>query len=120
MSNVADGTGESEHVVQFYESDDLLCDQVASFLGAGLLAGDPLVVIVTEAHRDAISGRLRARGFDVDGVCAGKQMIILDAEETLARFMVGAHPDAALFSAALGELLDGAVPTVGRPQRLRA
>src|SRR5205807_2644981 len=83
-------------------------------------AGDPLVVIVTETHRDAISGRLRARGFDVDGVCAGKQMIILDAEETLARFMVGAHPDAALFSAALGELLDGAVPTVGRPQRLRA
>src|SRR5689334_8512499 len=110
MSNVADRAGSAEHVVQFYESDDRLCDRVASFLGAGLLAGDPLVVIATGAHRDAISGRLRSRGFDLDGACADKQVLLLDAEQTLARFMVGAHPDAARFSATVGALLDGALP----------
>ena len=35
-----------------------------------------------------------------------QQLVILDAEETLSKFMVGGMPDAALFKTAVGDLID--------------
>jgi hypothetical protein len=53
------------HSVQFYESDDFLRDSVADFVGHGLVAGEPVIVIATEQHRGAFAGALAARGLDV-------------------------------------------------------
>src|SRR3954463_5302772 len=94
------------HDVQFYEDEDFLCETVASFLGAGLLAGEPVVVIATEAHREAFCERLRARSIDVARACMSGQLRLLDARETLAQFMVGDEPSPERFRAVLGGVLD--------------
>src|SRR5579883_3190045 len=59
----ADAAG---HIVQFYESDALLLDAVAEFLGAALQRGDAAISIATEAHRAGIEERLREKGLDLD------------------------------------------------------
>jgi hypothetical protein len=40
-----------DHLVQFYESDDFLCERVASFLCAGVRQGEPVVIVATGDHR---------------------------------------------------------------------
>lgn len=52
------------HVVQFYEADNSLLDDVSRFIGTALGAGDSAIVIATEPHRLEIHRRLGARGFD--------------------------------------------------------
>jgi signal transduction histidine kinase len=88
-----------DHVVQFYEKDDFLCDRVADFLEDGLRAGEPAVVIATDAHRAAISGSLQGRGCDLERVT------FLDARETLDLFMSGGMPDGHRFVAAISDTL---------------
>jgi signal transduction histidine kinase len=96
------------HRVQFYESEDFLASTVADFLAAGLSVGQPLVVIATEAHRRAFARELKVEGFDVDGASRTGQLVLLDARETLATFMVGATPDGERFRAIVGAVLDTA------------
>jgi hypothetical protein len=87
------------HSVKFYETPESLCDIVAAFLGEGLLSLQPALVIATPEHRNGILDGLRRRHFDVDSLLAAEDLILLDAEEMLAGFMVNGMPDAALFTA---------------------
>jgi hypothetical protein len=45
----------ASHIVQFYEHESFLFAAVADFLVAGLQNGQPVLAIVTEPHRPAIS-----------------------------------------------------------------
>jgi signal transduction histidine kinase len=94
------------HIVQFYEDDDFLCEAVAQFLAAGLLEGEPVCVIATEAHREELAARLGRRGLPIDEARARGQLAWLDAHETLARFMVGDMPDWRLFNEVLGTVVE--------------
>jgi hypothetical protein len=85
-------------------------------VAAGLCAGDGIVVIATPSHRRALDGRLRARGMDLEHVCATDQYIALDAAEALASFMVGGWPDDARFKTLVTQLLARAGRN-GRPVR---
>ena len=79
------------HSVQFYEDETFLVRTLREFLTAGLKAGDRIVVIATKSHRDAFLAAIdqrRARDAIADG-----QLTLLDATETLAKFMVGDMPD---------------------------
>jgi signal transduction histidine kinase len=93
-------------MVTFYESDDALCDVVAQFLESGLAGGEPVVVIATEQHRRGVSERLAARGLDLSFAYAADRLVLLDAEETLSRFMVESMPDQLLFKNAIRPVLD--------------
>ncbi len=53
------------HVVRFYEHDDFLVATVADYLAEGLIAGQPIMAITTEERAAALTGRLRANGFDL-------------------------------------------------------
>lgn len=97
--------GEAEHVVQFYEADEFLLDAVANFIGPALAAGDAGIVVATTDHRRGLDERLRARGIDVDGALASEQYTLLDATETLARFMVDGVLDAGRFLEVFGGLI---------------
>ena len=97
---------EPSHIVQFYESDDFLCGLVADYLAAGIEAGEPAVVFAPEAHRDALRHALSAKGVDVDLASASEQLWLIDARETLARFMVGDMPDWELFETVVGGAID--------------
>lgn len=94
--------GETGHSVQFYESDDYVCDLVATFVAEGLSIGEPAVIMATEAHRRSFAQRLRQLGVDPDEA----PITMLDARETLNLFMNGAMPDETRFRAAVGDMLD--------------
>ncbi len=106
--------GDMNHVVQFYEDDAFLCDTVARFLGAGIVAGDPVVVIATDLRRHAFIQRMRANHLDADAALASGQLTMLDARETLAQFMVGDMPDWERFTATVGSVLERIAGTRGR------
>ena len=89
------------HAVQFYEDEAFLVETVAIFLAAGLRAGDRLVVIATEAHRNAF---LDALGADGRNARSSGQLTMLDAAETLDLFMVDGAPDRARFRNVLGRV----------------
>ena len=96
------------HVVQFYEQDSFLLDQLSRFIGTALGGGDAAVVIATKAHREGLSQRLKARGLDIAKAAKQGRYIALDAAETLASLSVGGQPDPERFVAIIGPVLERA------------
>lgn len=96
----APGTGSTGHfhAVRFYEDKASLCRTVADFLGEGVSLGQPGLVIATPAHREAVLAELRSRHIDVAAIEAAGDLLLLDAREVLATFMVDGMPDAKLFT----------------------
>jgi KaiC/GvpD/RAD55 family RecA-like ATPase len=97
------------HAVQFYGTDESLFTTVASFLSAGLVAGQPAVVIATPSHRIPIVRHLRERLIDCERALRNGDLVLLDAEATLDLFMVNDEPDEELFESNVGRLLDQAI-----------
>jgi PAS domain S-box-containing protein len=95
------------HLVQFYESDDDLFRAVAKFLRIGLSAGSPAIVIATREHARGFQQRLERDGVDVDGARAAGQLVLMDADETLSRFMRDGQPEPGLFRSEVGDLVSG-------------
>ncbi|AIE85891.1 PAS domain S-box protein [Fimbriimonas ginsengisoli] len=100
--------GACEHFVQFYEDDAVLGRSVGSFIGSALGAGSAGIVIATAEHRAVIEHELSSYGIDVSLVKGRNQYVPLDAEETLSKFIRDGWPDAEMFQAVLGPLMDKA------------
>jgi len=94
-----------DHAVQFYDDDDFLSASVATFVGAGLANGQAVVIIATEEHREAFRRALLRRGLDVDAACSSGQMVLRNARETLAAFLIDGTPDWELFQTQVGGLV---------------
>jgi signal transduction histidine kinase len=93
------------HVVQFYSNDSFLFDALSRYIGTALGAGDSAVVIATPAHVDGLNQRLRARGLDIARFMRSGRYFVLDAAETLAKFMRHGQPDPELFVKTVGDLV---------------
>lgn len=93
------------HAVRFYVDDTSLCRMVAGFIGDGLAAGQPAVVIATPSHSDSILEELHALSFDGDHLKSTGDLQLLDAERTLSSFMKAGSPDPVAFKNALGKVL---------------
>ena len=100
-------TRDSAHIVQLYDADRHLLDSLEAWVAGGLMLGESVLVIATPAHRRQLVQRLRAHHFDSTALQLAGSLALLDAEETLARFMRDGMPDTALFEAALGRLIEG-------------
>src|SRR5688572_21362168 len=96
----------ADHFVQFYDNDDALIRSLGVFLGGGLGAGEPALVVATAAHRCAVTAQLGKQGLDVSLLQARGKYLELDAAETLAKFMVDGMPDARLFEEVVGGILE--------------
>ena len=72
--------------------------------------GVPVVTVSRPAHRVAVDELLAACGVDADRARRDGRLTTLDADESMARFMVDGHPDPDLFAAFVAAL----VPTDGR------
>jgi hypothetical protein len=81
------------HMVQLYADDRLLIKNVSRYLWAGLKRGDGLLVLATAEHRHAFVRELQVLDTGTDGAVRDGRLVLLDAEETLARFMVDGQPD---------------------------
>ena len=103
------GTHPSEHLVQFYETDDFLLDAVSDFIGAGLGSGAACIVIATQAHREGLSHCLQVNGLDPTRAQAQGKYFALDAAETLSQFLVEGSPDPQRFAQVVGGVIERAV-----------
>jgi hypothetical protein len=98
--------GAGLHHVNLYEDERLLAVTVSEFLGQGLLDGEPAIVIATPAHAVSFCERLGERGFDVERLRADGRLVLLDARESLERFMVDGVPDWELFRTHFEAVID--------------
>jgi hypothetical protein len=106
-----------EHVVQIYENDEGFLDLLTGFVSNGVNVGECAVVIATTAHLKALDERLAASGYAVPSLISGTQYIPLDAEETLAKFMVNDWPDESLFHKVIREVI---MKAKGNSRKVRA
>jgi hypothetical protein len=68
----------------------------------------PVIVIATPLHRNGIEQRLLALGIDIASLQERGDLFLLDADETLAQFMVDGMPDAGRFTRTLVPVLEKA------------
>ena len=106
MSHATSANRTHHHAVQFYGTDKSLFVTVAGFLSEGLIANQPAIIIATAPHREAILDHLSERLIDCDQAIRNGDLVVLDAEDTLALFMVGDEPNAALFERNVGSLIE--------------
>lgn len=97
--------GETDHFVQFYESDEFLIESASGFVGSALKDGNMSVVIATPEHRYALQRKLVACGIDIETAEAAGRYVLLDAAETLSQFMVGDSPDPRRFNNTVGRVI---------------
>jgi signal transduction histidine kinase len=93
------------HTVQFYADDSFLLDGLSRFIGTALGAGDAAIVLATPAHREALERRLQDRGLSTAKSIRQGRYMVLDAMETLQKFMVDGFPDAARFREVVSSLV---------------
>lgn len=106
-----------EHFVQIYEADGVFMDTLAGFIGGALSQGDGAVVIATPGHRQELDRRLTIMGLHVDRAKSADQFLSLDAEETLAKFMIDGWPDEDKFADVVRNILQRAA---GDGRKVRA
>jgi MEDS: MEthanogen/methylotroph, DcmR Sensory domain len=107
----------SEHIAQFYENDTALIDTLTGFVGGGLKAGESTIIIATPGHLRSLEQRLVDSEVDLVSAILDDRYFALDAEATLASFMVDGGPDEQRFNLLLTQLLERA--TV-KDRRVRA
>lgn len=108
-----------EHAVQFYEDDAVLVESLTRFGGAGIEAGDNVVLIARAETLARFREALSTEAIDLDRVFRSRQLTFLDADETLDRLMDGDMPDVGRFLDVIGGTLFDT--THARPRRfLRA
>ena len=110
LKSVPDWTlvGHRAHAVQFYENDTFLIELLSRFIGASLVNGDAAIVVATARHREALTERLRALGFNLTVPLNQGRYVAFDAAETLSQFMRGGMADPVLFNEMMGPVLEDA------------
>jgi PAS domain S-box-containing protein len=93
------------HVVQLYTDDGFLLNVVSRFVGSALAVGDAVVVIATKDHREGLAQLLNDRGIDPVKAISQGRFILLDALETLSKFMVNGSLDEKRFIDTIGSAM---------------
>jgi hypothetical protein len=94
-----------DHVLQIYEDNDVFMEMLAGFVGSGINAGDSVIIIATPVHITSLEKRLNAHGINIEALVKADCYIPLDAEKTLAKFMVNNWPDETLFMELVSDLI---------------
>ena len=89
---------QGDHIVQTYQDPAFLADAVAEYLGTGLRRGEAAIVIARPSHSARFLETLGGAG-------EPGQLLVLDAEETLARFMSNGMPQWNAFHEVIGGLI---------------
>ncbi len=107
-----------QHAVQFYDDERYLFGVVGEFVREGLQIGNAVVVIATPPHREGIAARLDMG--EADDAQRSGRLVWLDAECTLASFMVGDAPDRDRFRESVERVLGAAEELTVHPRAVRA
>lgn len=82
----------NDHIVQLYDTDEMLLNTLTDYTADGFDAGDSVIVIATPSHLDELNVQLLSRGYALDQLIKNDRYIALDAGRTLAKFMVNGRP----------------------------
>lgn len=93
------------HVVQFYTEDSFLLESLAASLGNSLQTGESVVAVMTKTHQKGLLKRFSARGIDADKSRRCGRLVLLDAADTLKKFMDPAGPNRQKFLREIGSVL---------------
>ena len=104
----SDSKSTHSHDVEFYSDDAAFVVGFAHFIEGALEAGNAVVAVTTESHKQGLFHKLQERGVDVDAAVQQGQYVPLDVVETLSMFMVNHLPDPARFFGIAGDLIEAA------------
>lgn len=85
----------SRHELQVYRNDAAFLEGFAKFIAGGLNAGNAVVAIATETHRQGLFQKLETQGFDLGALIRSGSYTSIDVYETLSLFMPDDQPDPA-------------------------
>ncbi len=97
--------GGGEHFARFYTRDETLVDSVATYVIEGVRDGAAAIVIATKEHAAALEARWAELHFDAVAATARGQLLMLDAEHTLSKFMVEGAADRDRFMKSVGQVV---------------
>jgi DNA-binding NarL/FixJ family response regulator len=95
----------SQHEVGFYSDDRPFLEDVTQFVAAALRAGNAVIVVATESHRNSLVPRLQAQGLDIGALIEQGRYIPVDAADTLSAFMTHGRPDPVQYLKAFDSLI---------------
>ena len=90
------------HAVGFYPADAGYAAAVSTFVLDAIERGGAAVLISTQQHRSEVATELSRSGLDVAEAQRAGTLVVLDADETLARIAPGAVVDADAFDDVVG------------------
>ena len=99
------GSVVSEHLVHLFDERRSLIDTVSTHLYEGWRRGDSLLVAARASHWALLSAELTARECPVDQLVASSQLVVLDAQTTLASFVVNGEPERERFQRSVGDVV---------------
>jgi MEDS: MEthanogen/methylotroph, DcmR Sensory domain len=94
-----------DHLFQVYQDEVFLCHAVAEYLSAALRRSEGALIIATPSHCAAFTGQLEAHGLRAREAINDGQLIVLDAEEMLAKLTLGGMSNWQSFHALIGGLI---------------
>jgi len=99
------GFGRNDHFARFYSCDETLVESVATYVAQSACGGSAAIVIASRPHLGALDAHWASLRFDAAAAAAQGRLLLLDAAETLAKFMVAGEPDRGRFTASVGGLV---------------
>ena len=101
----------SEHIVQFFDSDESRVECVGDFLG------EPVIVVARPANWSGARERLEAQGIPVQWAIDEGMIVVRDAADTLRQLSRNGSPDANAFEIVVGRAV---AALARRGRRIRA
>lgn len=95
------------HGVTVYADDQDMINTLTDYLIEGWVGDATGVVIATAEHRRMLHAELTSR--QLNEVSGARRLVVLDAAETLSKFMVDGVPDPTLFHSTVGAMVRDAI-----------
>jgi PAS domain S-box-containing protein len=104
------------HIVHFYSDDKVLVREVTRIMSAALNRGEPAIAIATPSHCEQVTQALEREVRNFPRATAEGWCVMLNAAETLSRFMVNGMPHPERFADVLTPVIVRASLASPNPQ----
>ncbi len=98
----------TQHIVQFYEDESLVIENISYLAAKAMAAGNSTVLVATETHLELINEQLARFGLNLDALRESGRYVTLNAAEALSQIVVDSKPDKAKFADVIGGIVASA------------
>ncbi len=93
------------HLVHFFKSDAENVQALCEYVSAGIAQNEAILIVASQTHILGMIKLLKEKNFEFQSYLDSKQLLLLDAEDTLKTLMVRDRPSRRLFQQQIGPLL---------------